>query len=303
MDASQSRAEELGLEQGEDELVGESTEDILGITEEDQRQVFGRNIFNTKNLTFQPSTNMATPANYTIGPGDMVVINIWGASQESIETEVNADGHVVIDGVGPIKISGLTVTSANKLLSGKLGQFYSDCEISLTLTEARSVQVQVMGEVVTPGTYTLSSFSTAFNALYMAGGISKIGTLRDIKVYRGGKLVSAIDVYDYILNGNTKGDIRLEDNDVIVVGAYDCLVQVKGNVKRPMWYEMKKTETVKNLLSYAGSFTGNAYTEMYVIVDGNQYDINYKTGEVTDQNGKVTDAVLYDTKGTLGASQ
>ena len=208
MDAAENRAQELGLEQDDSELMGESTDEIIGISEEEQRQVFGRNIFSSENLSFQAPVNIATPANYIIGTGDLVTINIWGASQESIETEVNADGHVVIDGVGPIKISGLTVTSANKLLSGKLGQFYSDCEISLTLTEARSVQVQVMGEVVTPGTYTLSSFSTAFNALYMAGGISKIGTLRDIKVYRGGKLVSAIDVYDYILNCNTKGDIR-----------------------------------------------------------------------------------------------
>lgn len=261
MDASESRAEELGLEQSDDELVGESTDDILGITEEDQRQVFGRNIFNAKNLTFQPSANLATPANYTIGPGDMVTINIWGASQQTIEGEVSSDGYIVVESVGPIKLAGLSVERAKSVLRNKLGQYYSDCSIDLSLSETRSIQVQVMGEVKVPGTYTLSSLSTAFNALYMAGGISKIGTLRDIKVYRGGKNISNIDVYDYILNGNSRGDIRLEDNDVIVVGAYDCLVQVKGNVKRPMWYEMKKSETVKDLLTYAGSFTGNAYTK------------------------------------------
>ena len=261
MDASESRAEELGLEQSDDELVGESTDDILGITEEDQRQVFGRNIFNAKNLTFQPSANLATPANYTIGPGDMVTINIWGASQQTIEGEVSSDGYIVVESVGPIKLAGLSVERAKSVLRNKLGQYYSDCSIDLSLSETRSIQVQVMGEVKVPGTYPLSSLSTAFNALYMAGGISKIGTLRDIKVYRGGKNISNIDVYDYILNGNSRGDIRLEDNDVIVVGAYDCLVQIKGNVKRPMWYEMKKSETVKDLLTYAGSFTGNAYTK------------------------------------------
>ena len=261
MDASESRSEELGLEQSDDELVGESTDDILGITEEDQRQVFGRNIFNAKNLTFQPSANLATPANYTIGPGDMVTINIWGASQQTIEGEVSSDGYIVVESVGPIKLAGLSVERAKSVLRNKLGQHYSDCSIDLSLSETRSIQVQVMGEVKVPGTYTLSSLSTAFNALYMAGGISKIGTLRDIKVYRGGKNISNIDVYDYILNGNSRGDIRLEDNDVIVVGAYDCLVQIKGNVKRPMWYEMKKSETVKDLLTYAGSFTGNAYTK------------------------------------------
>ena len=276
MDASQSRAEELGLEQSDDELIGESTDDILGITEEDQRQVFGRNIFNAKNLTFQPSANLATPANYTIGPADMVTINIWGASQQSIEAEVSADGYIVIEGVGPIKLAGQTVERAKSALRNKLSQHYSDCSIDLSLSETRSIQVQVMGEVKVPGTYTLSSLSTAFNALYMAGGISKIGTLRDIKVYRGGKNISTIDVYDYILNGNSRGDIRLEDNDVIVVGAYNCLVQVKGNVKRPMWYEMKKSETVKDLLTYAGSFTGNAYTKNVRLTrkSGDEYSIH-----------------------------
>lgn len=276
MDASQSRAEELGLEQSDDELIGESTDDILGITEEDQRQVFGRNIFNAKNLTFQPSANLATPANYTIGPADMVTINIWGASQQTIEAEVSADGYIVIEGVGPIKLAGLTVERAKSALRNKLSQHYSDCSIDLSLSETRSIQVQVMGEVKVPGTYTLSSLSTAFNALYMAGGISKIGTLRDIKVYRGGKNISNIDVYDYILNGNSRGDIRLEDNDVIVVGAYNCLVQIKGNVKRPMWYEMKKSETVKDLLTYAGSFTGNAYTKNVRLTrkSGEEYSIH-----------------------------
>ena len=276
MDASQSRAEELGLEQSDDELIGESTDDILGITEEDQRQVFGRNIFNAKNLTFQPSANLATPANYTIGPADMVTINIWGASQQTIEAEVSADGYIVIEGVGPIKLAGQTVERAKSALRNKLSQHYSDCSIDMSLSETRSIQVQVMGEVKVPGTYTLSSLSTAFNALYMAGGISKIGTLRDIKVYRGGKNISTIDVYDYILNGNSRGDIRLEDNDVIVVGAYNCLVQVKGNVKRPMWYEMKKSETVKDLLTYAGSFTGNAYTKNVRLTrkSGDEYSIH-----------------------------
>ena len=260
LDAAKSRAEELGLEQDEEELLSGS-DDVLGLTEEDQRQVFGRNIFNAKNLTFEPATNIATPANYILGVGDLVIINIWGASQQTIEGEISSDGYVVVEGVGPIKLSGLTVDKAKSVLNNKLGQYYNDCSIDISLSEARSIQVQVMGEVVTPGTYTLSGLSTAFNALYLAGGISKIGTLRDIQVYRGGKKISSIDVYDYILNGNTRGDVRLEDNDVIIVGAYDCLVQVKGNVKRPMWYEMKKTETVKNLLSYAGSFTGNAYTK------------------------------------------
>ena len=276
LDASQSRSEELGLDKNDEDFVGESSNDILGITDEEQRQVFGRNIFNAKNLTFQPSTNLATPANYTIGPGDLITINIWGASQQTIEGEVSSDGYIVVESIGPIKLAGLSVERARTVLLNKLGEHYNDCSIDLSLSETRSIQVQVMGEVKLPGTYTLSSLSTAFNALYMAGGISKIGTLRDIKVYRGGKNISNIDVYDYILNGNSRGDIRLEDNDVIVVGAYNCLVQIKGNVKRPMWYEMKKTETVKDLLDYAGSFTGNAYTKNVRLTrkSGEEYSIH-----------------------------
>ena len=275
-DAAESRADELGLNKDEKDIDTGKATDVTGVTEAEQRQVFGRNIFNSKNLTFQPASNIATPANYIIGTGDMVTINIWGASQESIEAEVTSDGYIIVEGVGPIKLAGLSVTNANKMLAKKLGQYYSNCNIQLSLTDARSIQVQVMGEVLHPGTYTLSSLSTAFNALYTAGGINKIGTLRDIKVYRSGKLISSIDVYDYILNGNSRGDVRLEDNDVIVVGAYDCLVQVKGNVKRPMWYEMKRTETVGDLIKYAGSFSGNAYTKKIRITRkaGDEYSIH-----------------------------
>ncbi len=275
-DTAEDRAEELGMNKSEEDIEAGDATEVTGITEEEQRLVFGRNIFNSKKLTFQPAANIATPANYVIGTGDMVTINIWGASQESIEAQVTSDGNVVVEGVGPIKLAGLSVSEANRKLASKLGQYYNDCSIQLSLTEARSVQVQVMGEVTNPGTYTLSSLSTAFNALYTAGGISKIGTLRDIKVYRGGKLISTIDVYDYILNGNSRGDVRLEDNDVIVVGAYDCLVQVKGNVKRPMWYEMKRSETVGDVIRYAGSFSGNAYTKKVRVTRkaGDQYSIH-----------------------------
>ncbi len=274
--ASEKRTEELGMSEGEKAVESSNATEVASVTAAEQRRVFGRDIFNAEDLTFQPAANIATPANYVIGAGDMVTINIWGASQESIEAKVTSDGYIVIGNVGPVRLAGLSVSNANKMLINKLGQYYNDCDIQLSLTEARSVQVQVMGEVRNPGTYTLSSLSTAFNALYTAGGISKIGTLRDIKVYRNGKLISTIDVYDYILNGNSRGDVRLEDNDVIVVGAYDCLVQIKGNVKRPMWYEMKRSETLGDLIRYAGSFSGDAYTKKVRVTrkDGEQYSIH-----------------------------
>lgn len=242
----------------------------------DENQVFGRNIFNNPNLTFEPNQNMATPANYRLGAGDRVIIDVWGASQQTFDETISPDGVVVIPGVGPVKLAGMSVQQATATLKSKLSQYYADCQFSLSLGETRSIQVQVMGEVNMPGTYTLSALSSAFNALYSAGGINEVGTLRDIKVFRNGKIVSSIDVYDYLLNGNTSGDVRLQDNDVIVVGPYDCLVNVRGKIKRPMFYEMKSTESVKQVLAYAGGFAGDAYTRNVRLTRkaGSEYSIH-----------------------------
>ena len=250
--------------------------DIYVQQQDNTKQVFGRNIFNQKNLSFEPNMNMATPANYRLGAGDVLIIDVWGASQETFQKTVSPDGTVTIEGVGPIKVGGLSVSEATSRLKSRLGQYYADCKISLSLGETRSIIVQVMGEVVMPGTYTLSSLSSAFNALYAAGGISDVGTLRDIKVYRSGRIIARIDVYDYLINGNTKGDVRLQDNDVIIVGAYDCLVQVQGKVKRPMYYEMKSTESVLRVLEFAGGFTGDAYTKSVRLIrhSGQEYSIH-----------------------------
>lgn len=225
------------------------------------RKVFGRDIFNNQNLTFQPSTNMATPANYLLGPGDQVVIDVWGASQQKFVETVSPDGDITIEGVGLVRVGGLSVAKARSVLKSRLEQRYSDCQFNLSVGDIRTIQVQVVGEVNMPGTYSLSSLSSAFNALYAAGGINDNGTLRNIKVYRNGRLIASVDVYDYLINGNSTGDVRLQDNDVIVVGAYDCLVNVTGKIKRPMWYEMKSTETVKQLMIYSGGFAGDAYTD------------------------------------------
>ena len=266
----------------------------------DESQVFGRNIFNNRNLTFEPSQNMATPANYRLGAGDNVVIDIWGASQQTIQSQISPDGVVVVEGVGPIKLAGLSVAQATAALRSKLGRYYADCQFSLAVADVRSIQVQVVGEVVMPGTYTLSSLSSAFNALYAAGGISDIGTLRDIRVYRTGRQIATIDVYDYLLNGNMAGDVRLQDNDVIMVGPYDCLVNVRGKVKRPMFYEMKTGESVKQVLTYAGGFAGDAYTRNVRLTrkSGEEYSVHtidefkMQTFTVLDGDSLFVDSVV-----------
>ena len=245
-------------------FMPDSTQMLEQLMEErdaNKRKVFGRDIFNKKNLTFEPNMNIATPQNYRLGPGDAVYIEIYGASQRTIESTISPDGTVTIEGYGPVQLSGLTVAQANSRLRSTVGSRYTSSNIKLTVGQTRTIMVNVMGEVKTPGTYTLSAFATVFHALYMAGGISDIGTLRKIEVYRQNRLVTTVDIYDYILNGKLSGNIRLADNDVIVVGPYDCLVNISGKIKRPMFYEMKKSESITSLLEYAGGFTGDAYTK------------------------------------------
>ena len=232
----------------------------------DQKKVFGRDIFNNKELTFEPNMNIATPQNYKLGPGDAVFIDIYGASQKTIEGTISPDGEITIDGFGPVHVSGLTVAQANSKLRSTLGARYSSSQIKLTVGQTKTIMVNVMGEVKVPGTYTLSAFATVFHALYMAGGTNELGTLRSIKVYRNNKLVTVVDIYDYILNGKLTGNIRLADNDVIVVGPYDCLVNITGKVKRPMYYEMKRNESLSTLLKYSGGFAGDAYTKSVRVV-------------------------------------
>ena len=273
---------------------------ILEERQKEKKKVFGRDIFNQKNLTFEPNMNIATPQTYRVGPGDEVIVDIYGASQKSIETTVSPDGEIVIEGFGPVQVSGLTVAQATARLRSQLGSRYKSSNIKLSLGQTRTIMVNVMGEVKAPGTYTLSAFASVFHALYMAGGTNDLGTLRNIKVYRNSKLITIVDIYDYILNGKLTGNVRLSDNDVIVVGAYDCMVNITGKVKRPMYYEMKKNESVGTLLKYAGGFTGDAYTKSVRVVrkTGKEYSVfnveefDMSSFHVTDGDSVSVDSVL-----------
>lgn len=244
-------------------------------------QIFGHNIFTAENLTFEPNSNIATPTNYRLGPGDEVIIDIWGNSQDLIRQTISPEGTIQVNTLGPLYLNGRTVKEATNYLKQKLATIYADSQINLSLGDTRSIQVNVMGEVKFPGTYMISSFSSVFHALYSAGGVNNIGSLRSIKVMRDGKVFAILDVYNFIMQGKFKDDIRLQDGDVVLVDPYESLIQITGKVKRPMFYEMKPTETVSTLLNYAGGFTGDAYKKAVRIVrkSGREYQI-YNVDEI-----------------------
>ena len=297
---------------------GMGGEDMLGVSENDVledmiqslqidkiNEVFGRSMFNNRKLTFEPNLNIATPENYRLGPGDEVLIDIWGASQTTIDETISPDGCIQVISYGPLYLNGKTVAEANDYAAKELSKIYAgiadgSSQLSLTLGQLRSIQINVMGEVRIPGSYTLSSLASVFHALYMAGGVNDIGTLRTVKVYRNNELISTIDIYDYIINGNMDGNVRLMDGDVIVVGPYDSLVKVAGKVKRPMIYEMKDEENVGTLLEYAGGFTGDAYTKNVRLIrkSGREYqiytvdDTDFGAFRVMDGDSLFVDSVL-----------
>ena len=266
-------------------------DDIMGRKENPKKRVFGRNIFNNKKLTFEGDMNIATPADYRLGPGDAVFVDVWGASQRSYEATVSPEGTINLEGFGPVSIGGMTVAQANRHLRSTLGSRYAGSQVKLSVGQTKTITVNVMGEVNNPGTYTLSAFSTVFNALYMAGGTNEIGTLRNIKIYRNGREISNVDIYDYILNGVMSGNVRLASGDVIIVGPYECLVQIDGKVRRPMYYEMKETESVGTLIKYAGGFTGDAYQSIVRLVRkaGGQFSV-YSLDEFERSGFQLKDA-------------
>ena len=270
-------------------------------------QVFGRNIFNTNNLTFEPSNNLPTPANYRLGAGDEIIIDIWGTSQVSIQQTITPDGSISIDNLGLVFLNGMTVNQATSYLRKELNKIYAGLadenptsQIKVSLGNSRTIQVNVMGEVYQPGTYALSAFSTVFHALYSAGGVSDIGSLRNIQVVRNGRSIANVDVYDFIMQGKTKDDISLQEGDVIIVSPYEALVKIEGNVKRPMKYEMKNNETVATLLKYAGNFASDAYTRSMKLIrqNGKEYqiftvdDMDYSVFTLKDGDVLTAEAIL-----------
>lgn len=270
-------------------------------------QIYGHNIFRNQRLSFEPNTNQATPANYKLGPGDEVVIDVWGTSETTIRQTISPEGSIQVTNLGPVYLSGKTVNEANAFLRREFAKIYSGMsgdepttEIKLTLGAIRTIQVNIMGEVSVPGTYRLSSFSTVFHALYIAGGVNQIGSLRSIKVLRGGKTFREIDVYDLLMQGKMVDDVRLQEGDIIKVDTYEALVKISGKVKRPMFYEMKKNETISTLIEYAGGLLSDSYKKAVTVVrkSGREYqifnvdDIDYSVFKVDDGDEVNIGAVL-----------
>jgi len=277
--SSQSLSQQRRENPQEDMAVGaldEISTEATSVGEvSDQEKVFGRNIFNNKNLSFSPNVNIPTPLDYRLGPGDEVIINIWGVSQTTLQQTISSEGSITVDRLGPVFLNGMTIKEANDFVQRKFSSIYAGVgadggasQIKLTLGQIRTIQVNVWGEVAVPGTYSLSSLSSVFHALYRAGGINNIGSLRSVKLYRNNKLLKELDIYKYLLDGKLNDDIRLMDNDVIVVPPYVSLVDISGEVKRPMYYEMTGKESLATLINYAGGFTGDAYTKKLRIVRG-----------------------------------
>ena len=271
--------------------------------------VFGREIFSNKNLSFEPNLNVPTPKGYVLSAGDELLINVWGDSELNLKLKVSPEGTILIPNLGPVSVSGLTIETAENRIRQELGRIMSTLSgdtdgantfVSVSLSQIRSIKVNIVGEVVAPGTYTLPSFATLFNALYAAGGVNEIGSLRGIKVYRNSKEVAKLDVYDYLLNGKYNTNIRLEENDMVIVSPYDQLAVVQGKVKRNRIFEMKKGETLSQLLNMAGGFTGDAYKKDVRVKRkaGSRYQIatvtedKYPTFAMIDGDSLLVDSVI-----------
>lgn len=271
-----------------DVLRGEAGFEEIATTSESLvekgESIFGQNLFSSQNLTFAPNMNMPTPANYVLGPGDQIIIDIWGNTELNVQYTIAPDGHITVPGLGRIQLSGMKVEQAQSRIRTQFSTIYSDLDssqpqtfLAISVGNVRTIKVNVMGDVRTPGTYTLSSFASAFHAMYAAGGTTDIGSLRNIRIFRGGRQAAEIDLYEYLMKGNNMEDITLQDGDVVMVEPYGILAKTTGEVRRPMWYEIKPGETLQNLINYSGGFTGNAYSASLTLLRSGEVEMEAYT--------------------------
>ncbi len=272
----QNTAGQSGLSAQQDSLASDTDTAGLGMLSKEERKVFGMEIFNNENITFEPSLQIATPEDYQLGPGDELVVNIWGASRQTYTLEVSREGTVTIDNLGPIYINGLSIDEASDRIINRLSGIYAGLRAygerrpntfaEVSLGRVRSIKVTIVGEVRKPGTYTLPSLASAFNALYLSGGPTFMGSFRNIEVVRNREIIATLDVYDYLVKGASAGTIRLQDQDVIRVVPFDTRIELQGEVKRPGFYEMKGQEPMAEAIRFSGGFTDKAYTHRLEVV-------------------------------------
>ncbi|MDE5709305.1 MAG: SLBB domain-containing protein [Alistipes sp.] len=238
-----------------------------------KRRVFGRSFFSGRTLTFEPNGNMATPQDYRLGPGDEVIIDVWGANEDNIQEYISPEGNIMVKEIGPVYLSGLTVREAGDRIRSLFARKYAgvsgdepESDVRVTVGQIRTILINVMGEVEVPGTYRLSAFSSVFHALYRAGGVTDIGTLRNVEVLRNGRRIAELDLYDFIFSGKFGQEVRLEEGDIILVRPYEKMVEAKGKFRRPMFYELRRGETMQQLFDYAAGFAGDAYNKEVRVV-------------------------------------
>lgn len=247
------------------------------MTSDGKKRIYGHDLFSGGPLSFEPNQNAATPEDYVLGPGDQIIVDVWGMNEASLSQTISPEGRIIVSQVGPIYLSGLTIKQAREKIRKAFRNVYSGVEgkasdISVTLGRIRTIQVHITGEVKAQGTYRLSSFSTVFNALYSAGGITEIGSMRNVKVIRGGEEIAVVDLYEYLFNGRSSQNVTLKEGDFIHVPTYTALVSADGGVRRPMYYELRPEDMVSDLIRYAGGFSSDAFKDDFTVerLDGRQ---------------------------------
>lgn len=248
------------------------------------KRIFGFQLFNSEKLSFEPSVNIPAPQTYVLGLGDELLITVWGASQQTYLLKIGSNGAVTIPEVGPVYLLGIEFSKAKELIRNRLMSIYHGMEgdspntfIDLSLSNMRPIKVNIVGDVVAPGTYTLPATASAFNALYLSGGPNENGSFRNIEIIRDNKVFRRIDAYDYLVNGNTELNIQLREQDVIFIPTYQKRVEVTGSFKRNGLFELTNDERLTDLIKYAGGFTDQAFKSHLSLI------------RITDTEKKVVD--------------
>jgi protein involved in polysaccharide export with SLBB domain len=288
---------------GEQDLMRNGKDSTSQLTEE-EKKIFGYEVFHNNGISFTPNLNMATPKDYIVGPGDELIAQIYGIAQATINLKVSAEGKVVIPNVGVSHVGGLSIEAVKALLTQKIGTRYAGLAganpssfLMVTLSSIRSIKVNIVGDVKKPGSYQLPSFTNTFNALYAAGGPTTKGSFRNIQVFRGGKQIIEVDLYDFLLKGKTDKNIRLEDNDVLLVPKYGKRVEIAGEVRRNLFFEVKDKETITNLIEMANGFTNVAYRKMLTLQRFNGTDKVILNVDEKEQNKTTLEEGDYVTVG------